>query len=233
MPYVNMSGSRRRVSARVARRYTKRKRLAPKTRAAVKKVVKKSMMALAEKKYGDTVTSTAVDLDSTNGLIVALTQFAQGDTDNNNRNGDQILPTSMSYQAAFRFNQQATVGTGVNVLRFIIFRWKPFYGDIAPSLGAVLQYTASKQSPDSPIVHDNRNQLNVLVDRTFTTDGVHNPIVVLKGSLPLKKKVQYKAGSTTNMAGGLFCLMTSDAVALSAIYPSLLHYCFRVNYNDS
>lgn len=204
-----------------------------KNKKEVKKIVKKSLLSLAEKKFGDTVSASATNIDWAGTAIVALTDFAQGDADNNSRDGDQILPTSLQYAITIKYNGSGTPSTALNVVRVIIFRWKPFFADVAPTVAKIMTYTATGYAAEAPITHDGRKQFNIIVDKLFVTDAVRNPYVLLQGLVPLKKKVQWKAGSQTNVSSGLYMFCMSDADAGGALFPSRQHFAVRVNYNDS
>lgn len=222
-------------SRHAARRAMERQPLKPKQKTQVKKIVKKSLLNLAEKKFGDTVSATATNIDWAGTTVIPLSDFPQGDADNNSRDGDQILPTSLMYAITVKNNGNGTPGLALNVVRLIIFRWKPFFSDVAPTVAKIMTYTGTSYAAEAPLTHDGRKQFNILVDRRITVDSVVKPYVLLKGFIPLKKKIQWKAGSTTNVSSGIYMFLMSDADAGGGANtkPTYQHYAVRINYNDS
>lgn len=212
-----------------------RQPLKPVQKTQVKKIVKRSIINLGEKKFGDTVSATQTTIDWAGTAIVPLSDFPQGDADNNSRDGDQIYGISLNYALTIKNNGNGTPALALNVVRLIIFRWKPFFADVAPTVAKIMTYTSTGYAAEGPITHDGRKQFNILVDRRFTVDSVNKPYVLLKGSCKLSKKVQWKAASTTNCAGGLYMFLISDADSGGGANtkPTREHFAIRINYNDS
>jgi len=126
-----------------------------------------------------------------------------------------------------------TCGDASNVFRFIVFRWKPFFGSIAPTPNLILQLVGSSNTFHSPYNHDNRDQFEVLLDRQFQTvlGESNNTINFLKTlKLAKTKPLQWNAGSTTSVSNGLYFLLASDSGVLPN--PTATFY-FRVNFTDA
>jgi hypothetical protein len=149
------------------------------------------------------------------------------------RIGDNIVIKELTYSLFVKFNQSGTFTSSVNVVRVIIFSWKPFYSDVAPTVLGLLQYNAGYSACHGPLAHDNKLQYRVHLDRVFTLDGSTKDDNLIRGVLKLNQTLQYKAGSTTNVSNGLYLLVMSDAVAGVGPYPKLSDWIVRVNFLDS
>ena len=198
-------------------------------KAVVRQMIQSAIKFNDELKYAD-YTTTAQSIDWL-GITYPLSDIAQGDSDTT-RDGDRILVKNLSWSFYFRYNAQA-LATSCNVVRLIIYSWKPFYGDIAPTGTKILVSTGNLYSACGPYVHDGRNQFTVLVDQHCSLDAAGTPAVLISGSRKLDHVIQYKAASTTNASGGLYALVISDAVAASGIYVALAHAVVRLNFTDS
>lgn len=233
MPYRRYSGARKKVSVRIARRYDARKRP---TRKQVAKIAKRVVRRMDEKKYWDSNLSSSTVIDW-NGTIASLTNIAQsaGASTDTTRIGDTITPTSLQFNLLVKCGKAATLTDSVNAFRMVIFRWKPAYGSVAPTTLTILQSNGLYYSAHGPFIHDQRQQFEVLYDKKILLDYVNKPYQVINGSIALKKKIQYVAGSTTNQQGGLYCLWISDADAAGAAptKPVVADFNFRTNFTDA
>lgn len=204
-----------------------RKRKARRGRSLTTKI-KKTLISLGERKFFETVNASATNIDW-NGTIISLADIPQGDGDNN-RDGDQVLPTSMQYSFFVKGPTGANVPT---VLRMVIFKWKPFYADVAPTPGKVLLYTGTYYSAHAGLVHDGREQFTVVSDEVVVLDDTNVRNTLLRGTAKLSGKIQWKAASTSNGAGSYYVCFMSDSVAAGGVYAILADYAVRINFNDS
>lgn len=185
-----------------------------------------------EKKYFDTFTNSGSNLDWTGLVPISLTDIPQGSSDTS-RDGDKIQVTSLEWSFFFKYNGSGTLSSTENVVRLLIFAWKPFVSDVAPTVGKVLTYTGTYYSAEGPLTHDGRGQFVILLDTCFVLNGINAANMLVKQKLKYSHAIQYKAGSTTNASGGIFFLAISDAQAGVGPYPSLGSYIVRVNFTDA
>jgi len=188
-----------------------------------------------EDKYFDTVLNAGFNIDYNGGTPFSLSDVPQGITDTN-RTGDSLLAKRLSWAVFVRYNQISTItnlSTSSNVVRLVVFRWKPFYSDVAPTVSKVLTYFGTFYAADAPLSHDGRDQFDLIADQTIVLDGQQKIAHQFRGSVTLNSKVQYKAASTTNQASGYYAFMISDALAGGGVYPNVLHYAFRLDFQDA
>jgi len=205
------------------------------TKAQVSQMIKSSMAYSHESKYFDLVNQTGVSIDYNGITPVQISAVPQGSTDTS-RDGDVIIVKRLKFAHSFRYcgtNTTTNLSTAENVVRLIVFTWKPFFSDVAPVVSAILQYYGAAYGPLSALAHDNRNQFTILFDKTFVLDGFASPFKVVKADLKLNHKIQYKAGSSTNSAGGIFYLYISDATAGGGVYPASVASFYRLDFTDS
>lgn len=196
------------------------------------KTIKDVIEKQTEAKFADSDVTVSAPIDWT-GTILPLTNVIQNTTDTG-RIGDKIKPLSILWNILIQWNGSVTAGTSINVVRIIIFRWKPFFADVAPTPGKILQLVGQINTPHSPLAHDGRNQFNVIIDKTIVFDVVNSITRVVKGSKKLKGDhfIRYKAASTTNSSNGLYIMYISDAVATVGPFPAVARSIIRINYDD-
>jgi hypothetical protein len=190
---------------------------------------------MAERKYFDVVSATPFNVDDTGTVPASISNIAQGTSDTT-RVGDTVNPFSLEYSLMLKYNNTNTttnLNVSLNFLRLIIFRWSPFFTDVAPTVGKILTYFTVGYAASAPLVHDGRNQFELLVDRRAILDGATRLYKEMHGTVTLNGPIQYKAGSTTNQSGGIYFLVISDAATGGAVYPSVQYNSFRINYRDS
>lgn len=217
-----------------------------KVQRIAKNTFKKELAKFSEKKFNDThSTNTALDIDyDASTTIFSLSDMVQSDADVGARDGDKVKPLSIEYNVRLDYNNAALANTAgvqvdyklgltIQVVRFIIFRWHPFSGSDAPSVGEIIHYFGEKDAPLSPLVHDGRNQFNVLLDKRITLDW-QRPCRVIKGIKGLKnsKMITFKNASSTNGTDKIYAFFVSDAITGGGVYPALRSYAFRLNYYD-
>lgn len=204
------------------------------TKQQVRAMINSKINSAEETKYFDTILG-ATNIDSDGITPFSLTDIPQGSTDTT-RDGDTAKPTLLFYSVHLRYNATSTItnlSASNNVARLLIFRWKPFFGDVAPTATKILTYSGTLTSAYGPLVHDGRNQFDVLVDEIVQLDGIANPQALLRGFVKCTNNIQWKAGSTTNQTNGLYVLLISDAVPASGVYVGLQDAIFRVDFTDA
>lgn len=202
------------------------------SKAQVRQMIKSAVNTEVEDKYSDAVFMPS-NIDYAGYPPFSLTDMAQGTTDTS-RTGDTVFAKLLTYSVFFTYNATNTttnLAASQNLMRFVIFVWKPFFGDVAPTAAKVFTYTSTAYSAQGPITHDGLDQLVILHDELFSLDGFTNSNRVRRGTIPLNRKIQYKAGSTTNQAGGIYCTFMSNASI--APFPVVTSAVFRLDFTDS
>jgi hypothetical protein len=202
------------------------------SKAQVKQMINSSLSLALETKYFDTIFS-ASNVDYAGYTPFSLTDVPQGSSDTS-RDGDTLLVKKLTYCVVFTYNATNTttnLAASQNVMRFVIFIWKPFFADVAPTAAKVFTYTSTAYSAMGPLTHDGIAQFTVLHDEVFMLDGFSAPNRIRRGVIDINKKVQYKAGSTTNSAGGIYVAVMSNASA--APFPVFSEGIFRLDFQDA
>lgn len=169
-------------------------------------------------KVTDSTYSTTV---SDAGAVVSLLgNLTRGDNYIDNFEGGRITPASLEFRVS------GTPGDATNVLRVILFQW---FDSTTPAAAGVLQLTGA-YGVFSPKYLSNRDNINVLADRTWTMD-TYNPVFFERIYIKGKKmtNVEFPTGAVTAQKGGIYCLMISDSAA--ATHPSL-DWASRVTFID-
>jgi len=201
------------------------------SKAEVKNMIKSIVGQEEEKKYFDTYVNASADIDWL-GTVLPVTSIPQNVTDTG-RVGDNVLLKELTYSFYFKFNQNATFTSSVNVARVIIFSWKPFFASVAPSVTGVLQYNGNYSAAHGPVAHDNKGQYKIHLDKSFVLDGASTDVNLVRGRIKLNQKVQFKAGSTTDCSNGVFVLFISDAAAGVGPYPKIADWIVRLDFKDA
>jgi len=201
--------------------FTKKRsaRVAPRTKRAIRKVVKTEIQKGADLKHQDIEVSG--DAISNSGTFYNPTAIEPGDAFNQ-RDGLTIMPTSFEYSFAH------ILGDTTNFMRILIFRWLPNSSINPPT---VAQLLADSTFPYlSPLSAPQRNQFNVLYDNTISLHASHPQQAIRFSKKLAAKKVLYDSGAgVTTGAGKIYILVISDSGA--ATHPSITGY-FRLNYHD-
>lgn len=168
---------------------------------------------------------------SATATIASLTDIPQGDTDNA-RDGDALKLKSLMCV----FNVNANTGAVRNIIRIIIFQWKP-NDSTAPTAGQLL-LTGASGSVDttSQYSHDNRQLFNILSDWYFPVGGsttVPDTVQVrtFKRKIfgrKMRKNVQFSAAGTTG-TNKLYILYIADTVANNPV----INGTFLTRFTDS
>jgi hypothetical protein len=202
------------------------------SKSQVKQMIHSTLGNTLEDKYSDIVFN-ASNIDYAGYAPFSLTDMAQGTTDTS-RVGDTILAKKLTASVFFTYNATNTttnLAASQNLMRFVIFVWKPFFADVAPTAAKVFTYTSTAYSAMGPLTHDGIDQLVILHDELFALDGFVNPNRIRRFSIPLNRKIQFKAGSSTNQAGGIYCTFMSNASA--APFPVVTQGIFRLDFQDA
>lgn len=198
----------------------KKKTLSTKQRKEVRQLVRRNLLKNSELKYYD----DTVNLNMTNQWTWRQIFLPTvGTSDAGERIGDTVMPRHME----IRMN---IVGSDVtNVCRVVFFRVKT--GQSANTYFALGSSAASAYAVYSPYSKDRRDAIDVLYDRTFTTQtGGNNSHLVVKNLRLARKKIQFIGGATTYEIGGLYMAFCSDSGAAS--HPTIIHN-IRTFYTDS
>lgn len=180
--------------------------------------VKRLINSNAEHKYFDfEFNAQTVDFS---GAAYSISDVTQGDGDTM-RDGDKLLPTSLSVRYAFQ------AGDATNAFRFLIIRWKCSASTL--SIGNIFQTLGTTRAPYEPLIHDQRNQFDVLMDRLINLDTYHPQVIINKRLKLAKKMINYSAAGTTG-SNKLFVVVVSDSGA--AAHPTLNGWT-RLNFTDS
>jgi hypothetical protein len=219
----------------VSRAQPRRKSNQVVTLSKVKQIVHSIVDAEVEDKFFDTLSSSLTPFDYNGNAPIGLTDITQGSSDTA-RDGDAAVAKRLTWFLFLRYNQTnttANLAQSINVARLVIFIWKPFFADVAPTVGKVMTYTGTTYSVGAPLSHDAKDQFIVLVDTVVALDGFSKATKILRGSMPLNHKLQWKGGSTTNVSGGIYYFLISDAVTAGGLYPEVRMSSFRVDFQDA
>lgn len=194
------------------------------------KAVHNAEMQQAEKKFWDTTNGVTFAVDYSGTAPTALTHVPQGSSDTS-RVGDALTVRRLRFTQLTTYNGSASTATSINNMRLVIFAWKPFETDVAPTVAKVLTYTTLAYAASAPLTHDGREQFVLLHDSIWTHNNQSHVSKVLNLDIKLNHIVQYKAGSTTNCAGGLYCFWISDNTGTGNM-PFVYNYSSRVDFVD-
>ena len=185
----------------------------------VKSYVRRAIGRAAEVKFTTAKATTSVDVTPT---LVALGNCAQGNT-----GGTHIGDVTTIVNMELRY--YLTVADLNNLLRVIVFKWKPNMGYIAPTGGDILKDAASYPLI-SAYEEDGNDQYSIIYDRlhrmvsgTSTAQG--------QGSFMISGKAwkqEYLTGSS-NCSNNLYLLVVSDSGV--AVHPTITWYS-RVGFTD-
>lgn len=231
---------RRSVPSIVPRKRLARRQAVTQARTLVSKQQVKQMIHSIvdqniEDKYFDTVNNSAASIDWDGSVPFALTNVPQGVTDLN-RTGDALKVKKLSWSALIKYSQVNTtlnLAASVSVMRLLIFVWKPFFTDVAPTVAKVLTYTGTYYAAHGPLTHDGIQQITVIHDSVHVLDGISKANKLIRGSVLMNHEVHYKNASTTNSAGGIYALFISDAPAGGGLYPLVADSVFRIDFQDA
>jgi len=200
-----------------------------KKKTATKKYVAKQLNTIIESKFFDSQLS-AVSTVSWSGEVVDFCTIAQQTTTapDTARIGDNVFPTSIDIRMVLSYNSTSVY----NVMRFILFRWNQMDSThgVAPTAGAVLQYTGDVDAVSSPIINDSRGLSTILYDKTFRMDNGSQQQVVVKIHKKLAKKKILFYASTTEGQNKIYGLFISNR---SADLPQVQGGWARIRYMDA
>lgn len=204
------------------------------TKSQVRQMIDSKLANTLEDKYSDIVFS-ASNIDYAGYPPFSLSDMAQGTTDTS-RVGDTVLAKLLTYSVFFTYNAKSTLtdlAGSQNLMRFVIFVWKPFFTDVAPTCAKVFTYTSTAYSAQGPLTHDGLDQMVILHDELFALDGFSKANRVKRGVIQINRKIQWKAGSSTNQSGGIYCTFMSNAITGVGPYPVVTSGIFRLDFQDA
>jgi len=191
-----------------------------------KKVVKTAVKAVgAQREVKAWLASSAgIPIDWDGLVSQSLITPSQGNADQD-RDGDRIRLKSLEMRG------EVVVASSTNVLRIIVFKWKPDTSQDVPTPAKILEgfYVGQPLAPFSPYRFDksHRNKFQVLADRTITVDQTD----ILKTFIIKKKlsgNVNFNPGGSQG-SNQLFVLCISDDGVVS--HPSF-RWVSEVMYTD-
>lgn len=215
------------MSSRIATKNVfRRRRITAPVRAnkPVTKAQVKQMIVSAQEIKDFTVSGTG-GVDAA-GTIIPITPIPQGDT-SQTRDGDQVILKHLEMHVS----RQIPTTPQIVRIRMILFKW---LGEISvsPSVAQILNFTGSVQAPISSIEQEalNAKQLVILVDSLVALD-TYNSVHVNSYNMPLKGKVIFSPGSSTDSYGGLYLLFVSDGATSTVFCPC--EWNTKVTFTDS
>jgi len=204
----------------------------PVTKGQVIQMIKSRIDHETEDKYLDTFSGTPGAVNYNGTTPFSLSDVPQGVTDFN-RTGDSILAKQLSFRALVSYNQTSTttnLATSLNVLRLIVFNWKPFYTDVAPTVAKVMTYFGTAYAALGPLTHDGIDQIDVLFDKTIYLNGIDKASDIVKFVIPLNCEICYRSGSTTNQSNGIYAFWMSDVASAGPIVSA---FASRLDFTDA
>lgn len=190
--------------------------------------MRKALYRNSEKKYLDiALQSTSVSLTPTTSGYFTYTALSQGSGDTQ-RIGDSINVTSLHVKG------YTTRADTTNIVRLIVFLWKPLSSDIAPLAGSVIDSSTWSADPTQAYYNVDRRrkprQYKVLYDKTWYLDSDHTIIPFSFNYMPKTPiKINFASGSSTASDNQIYFQMMSDSAAAS--HPILL-FSSRIYYTD-
>lgn len=186
------------------------------TKAYVNKAILKSQETKRVRGYatGSEITSTV--------SFVSLVAISQGD-DTNERIGDQVDP--MYYRIKGQIKPKSAAGP--QVVRFILFQWKPNRDSDAPAAAAELLADPTNQPIYSPVLKQNP-QFRVLKDKVLMIPGVNENNrsgTMFSHLIPRKRLSKMKwADNTANTdSGHLYLMLLGENVSGTSALQLYLH----------
>lgn len=199
--------------------------------ATVASVVKKELRKKTDWRYADDSQDRIPVYNTGASIRSVFTSLVRGDTGLNNFQGNDIRPQAVT------FKYFADTAQTFNVLRVILFQW---FDAQAPTLGGVLQSTATNVACVSPTLVTNKKYIKILYDKTHMLaptagdtnvvgNGTMDPVTVY---IPGKRLRVVRYNSSTNVCqdGNIYVLAISDDTALGTVN---LTYYVRTTFSDS
>lgn len=220
----------------MARRAKKQPKLAPKTKRAVKAIVKRAIRADQEIKHFNVIPDQSyAPLAVTNtmsgpgAVLTCLTNVTQGVGDSD-RIGDTLTPIRLNFRYTLNY------GDTYNNVRVILFRWKPAaaISGAFPNGNQILNVagmTVAENFPLAPYNRDLVDQYTILYDRTHTLNSVNSINAISKKvSLKLSKKEIRFTAATSDHSRGIWLFAISDSAGVPN--PGLI-FTSELLYTDS
>lgn len=211
---------RRFAGTRLAGRIGTRRPLAA-TVPQVRRIVRSALHKDEEEKYA--IVQAAYTVNTTCGIynIANTSQGSSGGT----HVGDECRLTSIWIRWAMG------VADVTNVMRMIVFVWKPNMAFVAPAATSILKTVTPPNQITSCYNEDGEDQYTILYDlvQPLSTIGgtPSNPCGVFKRKLNLKQ--DYATGSS-NCSNNIYVLLVSDSGAVTDPY---VYFTSRVGFTDA
>lgn len=185
-------------------------------KSQVSKIAKNVVSRKIETKYIDSTYNSG--FDSTGTIQILSNIITQGVTDSD-RVGDRLEIKN------FAMRGYASYGDTVNIMRVILFQWKPS-STTAPVITDVLQ-TAHRFSHYN---HDKKGLYRVLYDTTFNLNDTNRRQQLIKRNLkPKLKTLKFEAAGVNGM-NHIYLLGISD----SSVSPNpAVQLDFRLQFKDA
>lgn len=184
--------------------------------------VKRMITANQEIKYYD-LSLIGIPVDHY-GVLHDLTPVNQGSTDTD-RIGDQLTLRSVAIRG---YAQGSSVST-YNVMRMVLFQWKP---NSTPAVGDIMNVLANTNAPNSFSKWDLKEQYNVLKDWRILLRGTDYQAQLFYHKISgkkLRKKLQFVAGGNSSNNRVYLLVVTDDG---ASPYPGIT-YQSRITYTDA
>lgn len=189
-------------------------------KGGMKKLIKKTIANMAEKKYSDSRTQ----LGASNSASIAQ-WFASGQGVGELQHiGDQVK--YYSHQTRYQWIAADTT----NLCRIILFRWHPDSTVVAPLPAQILQFPSGLNSVLSPYVDDERGLFTVVFDKTTQLSQTGDDAKMTKITGKLSGTVSFNGTSNINGTNMLFILLVSDS---NVIPDPVINIYTRIRYTDT
>jgi len=114
----------------------------------------------------------------------------------------------------FSLRFQVILGDTTQIVRLLVFRWRPDTGSDAPSLSEIVTDTGSNtRSVLAPFLMQNPSRFDILVDRLYSMDAYHQTFVD-RVELPLNFYASYTSNGVNTGQNHIFTFWMSDSTAL-------------------
>lgn len=185
----------------------------------IRRVVRRVVQSLAEKKHNTFNYNVPSEIDWS-GRIHHISNLVQG-VGNNQRVGDSIQPTSLTWKFGFT-NNNAEVDRTVSML---IVRDNQQIGDSTPTMSTLLENINDVSAPYSLINSQTAGRFSVLYRRTFVVGDRNsdNDTVIKQGTLKFKagsSRIRYNGtlGSDIQRNGIYFMFVSDQDPAADNVY---------------
>jgi len=186
----------------------------------VKNYVRRAIGRAAEVKYVSAKTTTSVDVTPT---IISLANSSQGSTGGTHV-GDACTVVSMELR------YYLTIADTTQLLRVILFKWKPNMGYIAPAGADIIKDATSPWNLVSAYEEDGNDQYSIIYDRLHrlvasTSDAQAQASFKISG----KSWKQEYLTATANCSNNIYMMLISDSGVV--VHPTITWYS-KIGFTD-